>query len=85
MLSPRRNLSGRRIKSAGALGNTVQKVKNTFGNIVENIKSAPSRILDGIEARDKAEQDYKRQRNTRMIENVFGSVEKYNEFSRKQK
>lgn len=85
MLSPRRNLTGRRTKNAGALGDTVRKVKDTFGNVLEKIKSAPSRILDGIEARDKAEQDYKRERNTRMIENVFGSVEKYNDFSRKQK
>lgn len=56
------------------------KVQHTFGNIIEKIKSAPRRILDDLEARDKKIQDYKRKRNTKMIENTFGSVENYNNF-----
>lgn len=58
------------------------KVQYTLGNAIEKIKSAPRRILDGIEARDKKRQDWKRKRNTQMIENVFGSVENYNKLSK---
>ena len=58
------------------------KVQYTFGNVIEKIKSAPSRILDGIEARDKKRQDFKRKRNTDMIEKAFGSVENYTKLSK---
>lgn len=58
------------------------KVQYTLGNAIEKIKSAPSRLLDGVEARDKKVQDYKRKRNTKMIEGVFGSVENYNKLSK---
>lgn len=58
------------------------KVQNKLGNAIEKIKSAPRRILDGIEGRDKKAQDYKRKRNTQMIEGVFGSVENYNKLSK---
>lgn len=57
------------------------KVQYTLGNAIEKIKSAPSRILDGIEARDKKRQDFKRKKNTKMIENVFGTVDNYNNFA----
>ncbi len=68
-------------KGKGTTYTGFDKVQYTFGNMIEKIKSAPSRILDGIEARDKKRQDFKRKRNTKMIENTFGSVENYNNFA----
>lgn len=53
------------------------KVQHTFGKTLEKIKSAPRRALDHIEGKFKKMDEYKRKRNTQMIERAFGSVENY--------
>ena len=57
------------------------KVQHAFGSAIEAIKSAPRRVLDGIEARSKAEDEKKRMKNRQLIERTFGSVENYNKFN----
>lgn len=55
----------------------MDKVTHTFGTALEKIKSAPRRALDHIEGKFKKMDEYKRKRNTQMIERAFGSVENY--------
>lgn len=61
------------------------KVMKKFGDTLEKIKSAPRRALDSFEGKLKKGDEYRRRRNTQMIERNFGSVENYEKFNKQSK
>lgn len=59
----------------------MDKVTHAFGSALETIKSAPKRALDRMESKSKEMQEMKRNKNRKMIERTFGSVENYDKFN----
>lgn len=63
----------------------IDKAFKTVSDVATKIKSAPSRALDSFERKLKAGDDYKRERNRKMIRRVFGTEENYEKFNQGSK